>query len=495
MNSFTGSNSQKPPSPSPSSFSSYQFDFGVGSAARSSSSRPLRENPKPANAPAYGSVPYASTPNKPSWTHQPAPGSAPGSAGVGSGSMVGDIFGRSWTNSAKSASEIGIPKSNPNLFGDLVGSALNQNKPNPNVPLKAAAPRNPYSMGNLSDSLPKSNPNPTGATGSVKPGWGPSESLRNFSSLGGQPMKSGAPSPAGAAAASNDKRDPFGSLVDFGSKSSGKVPISSARPSSGGANSPFSAFQSSPSAGFGTPSQNQSKPADFSFGGFQNAPSAGSAAPAQKPQPRQTDFSFGEFKNAEKSDFGMPSQMSSAGVDPLDVLFSSSGGSKEASGSQTQFSETNDWDVGAEFGDQDHSATTTELEGLPPPPAGVTAPMAASKGMDNYKQGQYADAIKWLSWAVVLIEKSGDSAASTEVLTCRASCYKEVGEYKKAVADCSKVLGHDSENVAVLLQRALLYESTEKYRLGAEDLRMVLKIDPSNRLAKSTIHRLNKMAD
>ena len=58
-----------------------------------------------------------------------------------------------------------------------------------------------------------------------------------------------------------------------------------------------------------------------------------------------------------------------------------------------------------------------------------------------------------------------------------------------------QVLERDGTNVAVLLQRALLYESTEKYRLGADDLRTVLKIDPSNRLAKSTIHRLNKMAD
>lgn len=47
----------------------------------------------------------------------------------------------------------------------------------------------------------------------------------------------------------------------------------------------------------------------------------------------------------------------------------------------------------------------------------------------------------------------------------------------------------------MLVQRALLYESMEKYRLGAEDLRMVLKIDPGNRIAKSTIHRLNKFAD
>lgn len=58
-----------------------------------------------------------------------------------------------------------------------------------------------------------------------------------------------------------------------------------------------------------------------------------------------------------------------------------------------------------------------------------------------------------------------------------------------------QVLENDGKNVAVLLQRALLYESIEKYRLGAEDLRMVLKIDPGNRLAKSTIHRLNKLAD
>ncbi|KAJ6852731.1 uncharacterized protein M6B38_253115 [Iris pallida] len=483
MNSFTGSNSQKPPSPS--TFGSYHFDFGVGSATRGSSARPLRENPKPANTPAYGSGSYNPAPSKPSWTHQPAPGSAPGS-------MVGDIFGRSWTSSATSSPDLGIPKASPNLFGDLVGSALNQSKPNPNVPLKAAAaapPRNPYSTGSLSGSLPKPNPNPTGTAGS---GWGSAENLGNFPSLGGRPMKPEAPmsSLAGAAAATSAKRDPFGSLVDFGSKSSGKAPISSTAKTSGGANSPFGAFQNTQGAGFGTAARNPpSKPADFSFVAFQNAPSTGSAAPAQNPPSKPADFSFGEFENTEKSNFGMPSQTSSAGGDPLDSLFSSSGSH------QTQVSETNDWDMGAEFGGQDHSETTTELEGLPPPPVGVTAPMAMSKGMDNYKQGQYADAIKWLSWAVALIEKSGDSAASTEVLTCRASCYKEVGEYKKAVADCSKLLEHDSKNVAVLLQRALLYESTEKYRLGADDLRTVLKIDPGNRLAKSTIHRLNKMAD
>lgn len=58
-----------------------------------------------------------------------------------------------------------------------------------------------------------------------------------------------------------------------------------------------------------------------------------------------------------------------------------------------------------------------------------------------------------------------------------------------------QVLDQDDANVNVLVQRALLYESMEKYRLGAEDLRAVLKIDPGNRVARSTIHRLTKLAD
>ena len=58
-----------------------------------------------------------------------------------------------------------------------------------------------------------------------------------------------------------------------------------------------------------------------------------------------------------------------------------------------------------------------------------------------------------------------------------------------------QVLEEDETNVSVLVQRALLYESMEKYKLGAEDLRTVLKIDPTNRIARSTIHRLTKMID
>ncbi|KAI7981071.1 hypothetical protein LOK49_Contig74G00012 [Camellia lanceoleosa] len=78
------------------------------------------------------------------------------------------------------------------------------------------------------------------------------------------------------------------------------------------------------------------------------------------------------------------------------------------------------------------------LKGFQTPLAGVSASAAKNKGMDNYKQGKYADATKWLSWAVILLEKTGDGVTSMKVLFSRASCYKEVGEYKKAVVDCTK---------------------------------------------------------
>nr|DAD29960.1 TPA_asm: hypothetical protein HUJ06_031428 [Nelumbo nucifera] len=44
------------------------------------------------------------------------------------------------------------------------------------------------------------------------------------------------------------------------------------------------------------------------------------------------------------------------------------------------------WGLGSEFGGGD-VGSTIELEGFPPPPAGVTALAVKQKGLDNYKQG------------------------------------------------------------------------------------------------------------
>ncbi|XP_057751795.1 uncharacterized protein LOC130969899 [Arachis stenosperma] len=493
---------------SPLSLNNYNFDFDLGIGSNRPKSLNDQKTPN-SSAPSYSSYSYSSTatsssqprpswqPNKPSWSHKPvsAPATQTGLPG-GPPSMVGDIFGKSWgstqpsASASASASTVGIANKNPNLFGDLVTSALGQGpRSSSNVPLKNATPASKpsapatstFSMGKMEDSLPK-----TANTAQSSTNWGSSANLGGSSTgNGGTSMNSnrspnlGGPSLStmgvgGSAGSgfSSSNNDPFSSLSGIGSKQSGAASLNSAAKSQ------------------------KNDLGDDGFGDFQNAYKPTSAASVNV----GIDIDFGGSATSNQT----PVQGSAAGADPMDMFFSSSSASAGGTAAATSqgfggqaSAEVEDWGLDSEFGGGGHDVggTTTELEGLPPPPAGVSGAAAKNKGMDNYKQGQFADAIKWLSWAVILLEKAGDNAGSVEVLSCRASCYKEVGEYKKAVADCTKVLENDEKNVSVLVQRALLYESMEKYRLGAEDLRTVLKIDPGNRVARSTVHRLAKMAD
>ncbi|XP_010465698.1 PREDICTED: P17/29C-like protein DDB_G0287399 [Camelina sativa] len=456
---------------------SFDFDLGLGS----SQGKPLNgQKSQTSSYSSSNSQPRpAWQPGKPSWTHQPAPKQTTIRSEIGSGptSMVGDIHGKTWSSASGSGSGsgsgIGIVNKDPSLFGDLVGSAIGQGKSNRNVPLKNAPPvsnKSAYSMGNLADSLPKSgtsmrpgggmgynSSNPSGFSGGyggvkTTPNLGGGPSMKNMS--GGNMSGSGVPL----------NNDPFGSLVGFGSKSSAKV----------NNNAQSDAFKKpNPNgSGFaGSTTQNND------FGDFQNAA-------------KSNTFSSGGFTSSFNASSG-PQSSSVNDDDPLGMFTSSNSSAAAAATPQSEDWGFESFDGGADSG----GGSTTELDGLPPPPPGVSATSAKSKGIDNQRQGQYADAIKWLSWAVILMDKAGDEAGSAEVLSTRASCYKEVGEYKKAVADCTKVIDHDKKNVTILVQRALLYESMEKYKLGAEDLRMVLKIDPGNRIARSTVHRLAKMAE
>ncbi|KAJ0802487.1 putative tetratricopeptide-like helical domain superfamily [Helianthus annuus] len=533
------------------SMNSFDFDLGINS----NRSKPLNAQKNNNNNNTYTQPkPNTTTPywqsNKPSWTHQPAAptqSSTLGGSLNGPTSMVGDITGRSWAasapqrNSNTAGGNIGIGGKNPNLFSDLLGSNLGVGKGSVgNVPLKnvasvssGTASKSAYSMGGMADSLPKfgNTGNSGGVGGSGGGGWGSSQGFGNYNTsgygsksqnLGGPSMKSSSVSGGGVGVGGgmNSNKDPFGSLVDFSSKPAAgmKAGSKSTAPKASGddvfgtfqnASKPSASSFSSNSTSFtGSGIGSQAKLDDFGFG---QPPVQSSGMGSQS---KMDNFGFGQppvqssgiGSQSKMDDFGfggMQSQppVQSSGGNDFDMLFSSSSASggnaskaSEAFANQ-QFAGAEDWgfesDIGGGGGDV---GGTTELEGLPPPPAGVTSSSAKSKGMDNYKAGQYPDAIKWLSWAVILLEKAGDNAGTTEVLSSRASCYKEVGEYKKAVADCSKVLEQDGKNVSVLVQRALLYESMEKYKLGAEDLRTVMNIDPGNRVARSTIHRLNKLA-
>eukprot|EP00850_Spirogloea_muscicola_P000444 SM000002S05524 [mRNA] locus=s2:680578:682521:+ [translate_table: standard] len=184
-------------------------------------------------------------------------------------------------------------------------------------------------------------------------------------------------------------------------------------------------------------------------------------------------------------------------IDPLEALLMGTSGNSAAGNSlaghttatKTTVVAAEDWGDFAGTAD----GTMHELEGLPPPPVGLVAGVASARGIELHRAGQFADAIKWLIWAAELARRGGDSGSVLkDALVCRAACYKEAGELKKAVADCSEVLEMDPGNVAVLMQRAILYETMEKYKLGVVDLQEVTRRDPSNRSAGAILARLNR---
>jgi len=544
-------NSNYGKSTKPMSLNTFDFDLGINSNHSKSLNDQKGKTPSSYTSSSFGSTqskpnPTPSWQPRPSWSHQPVPtqpAARPGAAtNPAPTSMVGDIFGKSWgsttSNAPAAAASIGIVNKNPNLFGDLVSSALGPNKGNnSNVPLKSAAPvsglgsnKGAYSMGNMADSLPK-----TGNSGNRSSDWGSSESFGSYTSANNSTtdnskgayskgnLADSLPKTGNSVQSSGDwgSSESFGSYTNANKNSnfsnvnnmkSGNLGGSSIRNSGGGLGAtkdPFGSlagFGSKPAGGMSSVGKGYNKPSSGgdAFGDFQTVSKSSTPAFMADPFPEiknsSTGVNSGTFSNLD--DFAIPKSQNqppvqSSGLDAFETLFTPSStsaggapkGSDEGLGSE-QFAGAEDWGF-----DSNDTGGTTELDGLPPPPAGVSASAAKVKGMDNYKQGQYADAIKWLSWAVILLEKSGDDDSTKEVLSSRASCYKEVGEYKKAVADCTKVLENDGKNVAVLVQRALLYESIEKYRLGAEDLRTVMKLDPGNRVARSTIHRLTKMAE
>jgi hypothetical protein len=260
------------------------------------------------------------------------------------------------------------------------------------------------------------------------------------------------------------------------------------------------------------------KPAPFMYTNMFKSPTPPAQKPAPKPAPRGgdpfADISFAKPSNGQASDpfdFGVKKQSApppaaaarmptsdpfagSAGIDQFDSVFGASARAPAAKNAQAHDGWGEAFGSAAESHSFENEEFTTELEGVGSVPAGVTGNSALQKGSSFYKDGQFPNAIKWFSWAVELMEKEKAGKDSIiEVLTKRISCFKEIGEMKKAIADCTKACDLKPGSVELLMQRAHLYESCEKIKLGIADLREVLKIQPGHRLASQTLARLERM--
>jgi len=73
-------------------------------------------------------------------------------------------------------------------------------------------------------------------------------------------------------------------------------------------------------------------------------------------------------------------------------------------------------------------------------------------------------------------------------VTCLCTCQFSISSNVPSASSLCLMLHAGDSNLTprtrpVRMQRAVLYESMEKYKLGVEDLREVLRLDPGNREA------------
>lgn len=216
----------------------------------------------------------------------------------------------------------------------------------------------------------------------------------------------------------------------------------------------------------------QAKPAPFSYTAMfkSSTPSAQKTAPKPKPmanagggdsfsglsfsKPQASAMSSDPFNFVSKQQNIPPPAQSvkapisdpfagSAGGDQFDSIFGSGMSSSRSAGAKP--AQAHDgwgeaFGAAAESHSFENEAATTELEGVGAAPPGLAGNSAFEKGSTFYKEGQFPDAIKWFSWAVELLEKEkGKKDTIIHVLTKRMSCFKEIGEMKKAIADGTKV--------------------------------------------------------
>lgn len=294
-----------------------------------------------------------------------------------------DLSGKSWGQSTTTASKLasaGIPGYKPSskedVFGELLGGALGGKSSAPLKQQQAAASAGAYGMGNLQSAMPEVSKAPVHETKPAKPA--PFSYTAMFKSPT-PPAQKPAPKPQTRGG------DPF-------------ADISFAKPANGQSSDPFD---------FGVKKQSNPPP----------APAAASRVPSSDP------FA------------------SSAGGDQFDSIFGAGISSAPAAKTAQAHEGWGDaFGAAAESHSFENETFTTELDGVGSAPAGVTGNAAFQKGSSFYKDGQFPNAIKWFSWAVELMEKEqGSKDTIIEVLTKRISCFKEIGEMKKAIADCSMV--------------------------------------------------------
>jgi stress-induced-phosphoprotein 1 len=131
-----------------------------------------------------------------------------------------------------------------------------------------------------------------------------------------------------------------------------------------------------------------------------------------------------------------------------------------------------------------YTAKRFDENGQPLSPAQI----AKEEGNVMFRESKYEKAIEKYTRAIQLAATEEEKAV---YYSNRATCHAQLQDHQAVVADCTASIIIKPTTKA-LIRRGLAYESLEKYKLALADMRQVLELDPSARVASETITRLTR---
>lgn len=112
-----------------------------------------------------------------------------------------------------------------------------------------------------------------------------------------------------------------------------------------------------------------------------------------------------------------------------------------------------------------------------------------AEGNDLFKAARFEDAIAKYTQALKACSDKSSKLAIT-IRNNRAACHQQLSNYPAVIEDTTEVLEVEPKNLKALLRRGLAFEGIEKYRSALADIREVLMIDPTVKMANAAQHRI-----
>lgn len=111
---------------------------------------------------------------------------------------------------------------------------------------------------------------------------------------------------------------------------------------------------------------------------------------------------------------------------------------------------------------------------------------------DLFRAARFEDAIKKYTEALNACSDPYSKLALT-IRNNRAACNQQLSNFHDVIDDTTEVLEFEPKNLKALLRRGLAFEGIEKFRSALSDIRAVLAIDPTVKIANAAQHRIGRV--